>query len=56
VSGVAVRAAARGQAQFTGALDAGYSRGFALSALADSAENRINTAPVTHDAWVFIPG
>jgi len=47
---------AGGKAQFTGVLDAGYSRGFALSALADSAENRINTAPATHDAWVFIPG
>jgi len=47
---------AGGKAQFTGALDAGYSRGFALLALADSAENRINTAAVTHDAWVFIPG
>lgn len=32
------------------------SRGFALSALADSAENRINTALATHNAWVFIPG
>lgn len=45
---------ASGQTQFMRALDTGYSRGFVLAALADSDENRIRTAPATHDAWVFV--
>lgn len=45
---------ASGRTQFMRALDSGYSRGFVLAALADSDENRIRTAPATHDAWVFM--
>ena len=45
---------AGGKLAYTQKLDAGYSRGYALFSLAESLENRVNTAAVTHDAWVFI--
>ncbi len=45
---------AGGKAQYMMALDAGYSRGFALASIADSGENRVNTAALTHDAWVLL--
>ncbi len=47
---------AGGKAQFVGALNAGYSRGFVLAALSESDENRIGTAGATHDGWVLTSG
>ena len=43
-----------GKLAYTQKLDAGYSRGYALFSLAESLENRVSTAGVTHDAWVFV--
>ena len=45
---------AGGKLAYTQKLDAGYNRGYALFSLAESLENRVSTAGVTHDAWVFI--
>ncbi len=45
---------AAGLQNFVNALNNGASREQVLVGFSDSTENRINTALVTHDAWVFI--
>lgn len=45
---------AAGAQNFINALNAGASRESVLVGLSDSTENRINTAALTHDGWVFL--
>jgi len=45
---------APGLQNFVNALNNGASREQVLVGFSDSTENRVNTAPLTHDAWVFI--
>ncbi len=45
---------AAGAQNFVNALNAGASRESVLVGLSDSTENRINTASLTHDSWVFL--
>ena len=45
---------AAGAQNFVNALNAGASRESVLVGLSDSTENRLNTALLTHDSWVFL--
>jgi serralysin len=45
---------AAGLQNFVNALNAGASRESILLGFSDSTENRINTASLTHDSWVFL--
>ena len=45
---------AAGAQNFINALNAGATRESVLLGLSDSTENRINTASLTHDGWVFL--
>lgn len=44
-----------GRTGWINALNAGASRAQVVLGFSDSAENRIGTAPATHDGWVFVP-
>ena len=45
-----------GLANWTGQLDAGASRAVVVAGIADSLENRLDTAAITHDGYVFVAG
>ena len=45
---------AAGQQVFVNALNSGASRESVLLGFSDSTENRLNTATLTHDSWVFL--
>ena len=45
---------ASGKADWTAQLDTGASRAHVLAGFAESNENRVATAGITHDAWVFV--
>ena len=45
-----------GLADWTGQLNAGVSRAVVVTGIADSLENRLDTAAITHDGYVFVAG